>query len=240
MPSRLAIDGAAYWCALAPTITSQPSAAAPTVSNWSEMRSGIDSRSRRCSSGVSVGIVPAPCAGMRISTPIGNASSPRLFAQSTKFGEMHIRTACPSFRSSSAKASAGCTSPRVPTAANSARMTFSLIQSVDAYAPAHRRHPPSDRRTGSWKGRGDRTVDRGYRRGTALCLCGSAQRQASPGSRNVIWTNPRTRHAGAPVYALVRPVGHSLLDASRTIDSANEIGKPSGSMHTASRIPSFA
>jgi hypothetical protein len=75
----------------------------------------LDSRSRRSSSGVSVGIAPDFPLGMRFSTPIGTVSSPTLFAHATKFGDMHTRTACPSFPRSTASGSAGCTSPSTPT-----------------------------------------------------------------------------------------------------------------------------
>jgi hypothetical protein len=37
---RSAIDGAAYWCALAPTMTAQPFTAASMVSNWFVLKVG--------------------------------------------------------------------------------------------------------------------------------------------------------------------------------------------------------
>ncbi len=54
-------------------------------------------------------------------------SNPRPATQSVKFGETHIRASCPSFRSSSASAIAGCTSPRVPTDEISTRIFFSVL-----------------------------------------------------------------------------------------------------------------
>lgn len=65
---------------------------------------------------------PAPARGARIWIPIGLTSNPSPATQSMKFGGTHIRTLCPSSRTSRASATTGCKSPRVPTEEMSMRI----------------------------------------------------------------------------------------------------------------------
>jgi hypothetical protein len=58
--------------------------------------------------------------------PIGAASNPKPAAQSVKFGGTHKRDSWPSARTAAASATAGRTSPSVPTEEINIRMDFSL------------------------------------------------------------------------------------------------------------------
>jgi hypothetical protein len=131
---RLCTDRAAICSAVAPTSTSQPRAAAATVSNCAATVASASSRRR---SGV-IGSGGPEAVRVRSSGPIGVTVKPSPSIHSRKSGGTQRCTPAPSDLKAAASATSGCTSPRDPIVESNTRIEGSFRK---------------DRPDGRWEGR---------------------------------------------------------------------------------------
>lgn len=121
MPIASATERAAICRAVAPTMTSQPRAAAVTVSNCAPTVSSAI-WCRLSADGGDAGTGGLAAVSVRSSGPMGVTERPSPSIHARKSGGTHRWTSCPSALSSIASATSGCTSPRDPIVDSSTRM----------------------------------------------------------------------------------------------------------------------